>query len=70
MFFCVVRVTHLFLQPAEGKNSVPFRLPQEQALFVCLSEAVSNGELKSAAGLEEVKLDCEAVCVAAVLCGT
>uniref|UniRef100_A0A8C3M298 Condensin complex subunit 1 n=1 Tax=Chrysolophus pictus TaxID=9089 RepID=A0A8C3M298_CHRPC len=29
--------------PARGKNNVPFRLPQEQALFVCLSEAVSNG---------------------------
>ncbi|OXB60497.1 hypothetical protein ASZ78_000788, partial [Callipepla squamata] len=30
-------------KPAEEKNSVPFRLPQDQALFVCLSEAVSNG---------------------------
>uniref|UniRef100_A0A8C3M2F5 Condensin complex subunit 1 n=1 Tax=Chrysolophus pictus TaxID=9089 RepID=A0A8C3M2F5_CHRPC len=30
-------------KPARGKNNVPFRLPQEQALFVCLSEAVSNG---------------------------
>lgn len=30
-------------KPAEGKNSVPFRLPQEQVLFVCLSDAVSNG---------------------------
>lgn len=68
MFFCLVGVTHLSLQPAEGKNSVPFRLPQEQALFVCLSDAVSNGELKSAAGL--VELGCEVACVAAVSCGT
>ncbi|XP_065598233.1 condensin complex subunit 1 [Cyrtonyx montezumae] len=30
-------------KPAEEKNNVPFRLPQDQALFVCLSEAVSNG---------------------------
>ncbi|XP_021252367.1 condensin complex subunit 1 [Numida meleagris] len=30
-------------KPAEGKNNVPFRLPQDQALFARLSEAVSNG---------------------------
>ncbi|XP_072182852.1 condensin complex subunit 1 isoform X1 [Excalfactoria chinensis] len=30
-------------KPAKGKNNVPFRLPQEQALFACLSKAVSNG---------------------------
>lgn len=53
------RVTHLFsLQQALGKNSTPFRLPQNHMLFGCLSETVIKGELKSAIGLEEMKLGC------------
>lgn len=58
------------LQPAQGKNNAPFRLPQNHMLFGCLSEAVSKGELKSAVGLEEMELGCETACVVAGVCGT
>lgn len=69
--FYVVRVTHLFsLQPALGKNSAPFRLPQDHMLFGCLREAVSKGELKLAVGLEAIELGCETACVVADTCGT
>ncbi|NWW48276.1 CND1 protein, partial [Pedionomus torquatus] len=30
-------------KPAQGKNSAPFRLPQNHMLFVCLSETLSKG---------------------------
>jgi len=64
-------VTHLFsLQPALGKSSAPFRLPQNHMLFGCLSETVSKGETESAVGLEEMGLGCETACAVAGMCGT
>lgn len=69
--FSVVRVTHLFsLQPALEKNKAPFRLPQNHMLFGCLSEILSKGELKSVAGLKEMKLGCQSACVVAGVYGT
>lgn len=62
-------VTHLLsLQPALEKKSAPFRLPQNHMLFGCLSETVSKGEPRSAAGLEEMGLGCETACVIIGVC--